>query len=79
MKDKLLEYKKLGYDKLPICMAKTANSLTGNGEIKGAPVGFQLHVSDIFVSVGAGFVVPMIGNVRMHSKPLEKLALRVYN
>lgn len=44
-------------------MAKTANSLTGDANIKGAPTGFKLDISDIFVSVGAGFVVPMVGEV----------------
>lgn len=45
-------------------MAKTSNSLTGDAAIKGAPTGFTLDISDIFVSVGAGFVVPMVGEVK---------------
>lgn len=52
-----------GYDKLAICMAKTSNSLTGDAAVKGAPTGFTLKISDIFVSVGAGFVVPMVGEI----------------
>lgn len=44
-------------------MAKTSNSLTGDPAIKGAPTGFTLDITDIFVSVGAGFVVPMVGEV----------------
>ncbi|XP_037294166.1 C-1-tetrahydrofolate synthase, cytoplasmic isoform X1 [Manduca sexta] len=52
-----------GYDKLPICMAKTSNSLTGDPAIKGAPTGFTLKINGIFVSVGAGFVVPMVGEI----------------
>lgn len=44
-------------------MAKTSNSLTGDAAIKGAPTGFTLDITDIFVSVGAGFVVPMVGEV----------------
>lgn len=44
-------------------MAKTSNSLTGDPTIKGAPTGFTLDITDIFVSVGAGFVVPMVGEV----------------
>ncbi|XP_020278510.1 C-1-tetrahydrofolate synthase, cytoplasmic isoform X1 [Pseudomyrmex gracilis] len=62
---KIEEYNKLGYNKLPLCMAKTSNSLTGDPSIKGAPTGFTLNITDIFVSVGAGFVVPMVGEIMM--------------
>ncbi|XP_054011168.1 C-1-tetrahydrofolate synthase, cytoplasmic [Hylaeus anthracinus] len=58
-------YNKLGYDKLPLCMAKTSNSLTGDPSIKGAPKGFTLDITNIFASVGAGFVVPMVGDIMM--------------
>lgn len=44
-------------------MAKTSNSLTGDPSIKGAPTDFTLDIRDIFVSVGAGFVVPIVGEV----------------
>jgi len=44
-------------------MAKTSNSLTGDPAIKGAPTGFTLDITDIFVSTGAGFIVPMVGEV----------------
>lgn len=53
----------MGYDKIPICMAKTSNSLTGNASIKGAPVNFKLDISDTYVSAGAGFIVVMVGDV----------------
>lgn len=63
-------YTDKGYSKLPICMAKTANSLTGDPNIKGAPTGFRLVVNDIFLSAGAGFIVPMIGEItRMPGLP----------
>lgn len=52
-----------GYDKFPICMAKTSNSLTGDPSVKGAPTGFTLKINGIFASVGAGFVVPMVGEI----------------
>ncbi|KAJ8674099.1 hypothetical protein QAD02_005361 [Eretmocerus hayati] len=65
VKAKIQEYNKLGYDKLPLCMAKTSNSLTGDANVKGAPTGFKLDITDIFVSVGAGFVVPMVGEIMM--------------
>lgn len=44
-------------------MAKTANSLTGNPSIKGAPTGFTLDITNIFVSAGARFVIPVVGEV----------------
>ncbi|XP_066996559.2 C-1-tetrahydrofolate synthase, cytoplasmic [Anabrus simplex] len=59
----LQEYPKWGFDKLPVCVAKTSLSLTGDPSIKGAPEGFTLHVNDIFVSAGAGFVVPVVGEI----------------
>ncbi|XP_029174264.1 C-1-tetrahydrofolate synthase, cytoplasmic [Nylanderia fulva] len=62
---KIENYTKLGYNKFPICMAKTANSLTGDPSIKGAPTDFTLNITNIFVSVGAGFIVPMVGEIMM--------------
>ncbi|XP_026494266.2 C-1-tetrahydrofolate synthase, cytoplasmic isoform X2 [Vanessa tameamea] len=61
--EKMKTFTERGYDKLAICMAKTSNSLTGDPTIKGAPTGFPLRVNDIFVSVGAGFIVPMVGEI----------------
>ncbi|XP_050675314.1 C-1-tetrahydrofolate synthase, cytoplasmic isoform X2 [Leptidea sinapis] len=61
--EKIKQFTEKGYDKFPICMAKTSNSLTGDPAIKGAPTGFTLRINDIFVSVGAGFVVPMVGEI----------------
>jgi len=48
---------------LPICMAKTSSSLTGDPAIKGAPTGFKLAVNDIILSAGAGFIVPICGDI----------------
>lgn len=51
-------------------MAKTQNSLTGDPNIKNAPTGFKLVVNDMFVSAGAGFIVPMVGEIsRMPGLP----------
>ena len=44
-------------------MSKTANSLTGDAAVKGAPVGFKLVINDLFLSAGAGFIVPMCGEI----------------
>lgn len=62
---KLKEYEAQGYGKLPICMAKTSLSLTGDASIKGAPTGFTLAVNDVTLSAGAGFVVLYCGEITM--------------
>ncbi|KAF7274102.1 hypothetical protein GWI33_013220 [Rhynchophorus ferrugineus] len=60
--EKLKKYQQ-EYGNLPICMAKTHLSLTGNPAIKGAPTGFTLDVKDVTISVGAGFIVPLTGEI----------------
>jgi formyltetrahydrofolate synthetase len=57
-------YTRLGFDKLPICMAKTHLSLSHNPEWKGVPRNFKLPVRDIRASVGAGFLYPLCGDMR---------------
>ena len=53
----------LGFDKLPICMAKTQYSLTDDPTKLGAPEGFTITVRNIKVSAGAGFLVAMTGDI----------------
>ncbi|XP_966870.2 C-1-tetrahydrofolate synthase, cytoplasmic [Tribolium castaneum] len=60
---KMKMYEEKGYGNLPICMAKTAASLTGDPSIKGAPTGFDLKINDVSLSAGAGFVVPIVGEI----------------
>ncbi len=57
-------YTRLGFDNLPICMAKTHLSFTTDASIKGAPTGFRVPVRDIRASVGAGFLYPLLGEMR---------------
>ncbi len=57
-------YNRLGFDKLPLCMAKTHLSLSHNPEWKGVPKGFKVPVRDIRASVGAGFLYPLLGEMR---------------
>jgi len=57
-------YTKLGYDKMPICMAKTHLSFSHDPTLKGAPRGYRLPVRDIRASVGAGFLYPLCGEMR---------------
>ena len=57
------EYTRLGFDKLPICMAKTHLSLSHDATLKGVPKGFRIPVRDIRASVGAGFLYPILGTM----------------
>jgi formyltetrahydrofolate synthetase len=61
---KIALYTKLGYDRLPICMAKTHLSLSHNPAWKGVPTGYRFPVRDVKASVGAGFLYPLAGDMR---------------
>ncbi|MGQ9833254.1 MAG: formate--tetrahydrofolate ligase [Candidatus Villigracilaceae bacterium] len=61
---KIKLYTDLGFDKLPLCMAKTHLSFSHDAAIKGAPSGFRVPVRDIRASVGAGFIYPILGTMR---------------
>ncbi len=56
-------YTRQGFDKLPMCMAKTQYSLSHDPNLKGAPSGFTVPVRDIRASVGAGFLYPLLGTM----------------
>jgi len=60
---KIERYTRQGFDKLPICMAKTHLSLSHDPNLKGAPSGFIVPVRDVRASVGAGFVYPLLGTM----------------
>ncbi len=60
---RIADYIRLGFNKLPICMAKTHLSLSHNPELKGVPKGFIIPVRDIRASVGAGFLYPVLGKI----------------
>lgn len=53
----------LGFDKLPICMAKTQYSFSDNAALLGAPTGFVVTVRNLKVSAGAGFIVALTGDI----------------
>ncbi len=61
---KIKQFTKLGYDNLPICMAKTHLSLSHDPALKGRPTGYTLPVRDIRPSLGAGFLYPLCGDMR---------------
>ncbi|MCD6424992.1 MAG: formate--tetrahydrofolate ligase [Anaerolineales bacterium] len=56
-------YTKLGFDELPMCMAKTHLSMSHDGTLKGRPTGFTVPIRDIRASVGAGFLYPLLGSM----------------
>nr|HMN30073.1 formate--tetrahydrofolate ligase [Caldilineaceae bacterium] len=58
------QYEKSGFGKLPICMAKTHLSLSADPNLKGAPQGFSLPIREVRASVGAGFIYPLVGEMR---------------
>jgi len=57
-------YEELGFGKLPVCMAKTQYSLSHDANLKGRPSGFTIPIRDIRLSAGAGFVTPLVGEMR---------------
>jgi len=61
---KIKLYTEYGWDKLPICMAKTHLSISHDPKLKGRPRNFRLPVRDIRPSVGAGFLYPLCGDMR---------------
>jgi formyltetrahydrofolate synthetase len=61
--EQVTRYIRLGFDKLPICMAKTHLSFTTDVNIKGAPTGFRILVREIRASAGAGFLYPLLGKM----------------
>lgn len=62
--EKIELYTKLGFDDLPLCMAKTHLSLSHDPKLKGVPKGFRVPIRDIRASVGAGFLYPLLGEMR---------------
>ena len=61
---KIEQFTKLGFGDLPLCMAKTHLSFSDKADMKGAPRGFRITISDIRASVGAGFLYPLLGTMR---------------
>jgi len=60
---RIAEYTRLGFDNLPICMAKTHLSLSHDPALKGVPKGYRIPVRDMRASVGAGFIYPLLGKM----------------
>ncbi len=75
---KIRQFTKAGYDKLPICMAKTHLSLSHDPDVKGRPTDFTIPIRDIRPSLGAGFLYPLLGEMRtMPALPTRPAAVDV--
>ncbi len=61
--ERIQAYTDLGFDKLPICMAKTHLSFSHDPSLKGVPKNFRIPIRDIRASVGAGFIYPILGEM----------------
>jgi formate--tetrahydrofolate ligase len=61
----LKRYAEWGFERLPVCIAKTQYSLTDDPKRMGAPRGWTLHVTDVLLSAGAGFLVAVAGNMML--------------
>lgn len=62
-KQQLRQINKHGWDKLPICIAKTQYSFSDQPKLLGAPTGFTLTIRELIPKLGAGFIVAMAGSV----------------
>jgi formate--tetrahydrofolate ligase len=62
-KNQIVRMKRLGLDKLPICMAKTQYSLSDNPKLLGRPSNFNITIREIKPSAGAGFLVALTGDI----------------
>ncbi|HEX2109962.1 MAG TPA: formate--tetrahydrofolate ligase [Gaiellaceae bacterium] len=62
--DKIRQFEEVGFDKLPICMAKTHLSLSHDPSLLNAPTGFTVPIRDIRAYTGAGWLVPLLGDMQ---------------
>lgn len=71
-------YTRCGFSSLPICMAKTHLSLSEDPNLKGRPEGFRIHVRMVLAAVGAGYLYPILGEMRtMPGLPSEPVGTKV--
>ena len=69
-KSQLRRFEELGFGELPICIAKTQKSLSDDEKLLGRPVNFDIHIREFEIAAGAGFLIPIAGNIlRMPGLP----------
>ncbi|MDQ3439180.1 MAG: formate--tetrahydrofolate ligase, partial [Planctomycetota bacterium] len=64
-RSRLQQFEKLGYGRLPVCIAKTQYSFSDDAKVMGAPTGWTLNITDASLSAGAGFVVAIAGSMML--------------
>ncbi len=71
----LRKYEAMGYGNLPVCMAKTEKSFSDDKKRLGRPKDFDIHIREFEIATGAGFVIPIAGNMlRMPGLPATPAA-----
>lgn len=76
--NQLATFKKEGWDKLPVCMAKTQYSFSDDPSKLGAPQDFEIHIREFVPKLGAGFIVALTGDVMtMPGLPKKPAALNM--
>jgi formate--tetrahydrofolate ligase len=74
----LRRFEDLGYSNLPVCMAKTQKSLSDDDKLLGRPENFDIHIREFEIAAGAGFIIPIAGNIlRMPGLPATPAAERI--
>ena len=69
------DIRRLGYENLPVCIAKTQNSLSDDPAVRGRPLDFDVTVRGLQINAGAGFLVVLTGDIlRMPGLPRKPLA-----
>ncbi len=77
-KKQLQKIEELGLGDLAVCIAKTQKSLSDNDKLKGRPRGFNISIREVELSSGAGFIVPIAGNImRMPGLPSSPAAEKI--
>jgi len=75
---RLALYRELGFDTLPVCIAKTQYSLSHDPHLLGRPRGFRFPIRDVRLAAGAGFLYALAGEIQtMPGLPAEPAALRI--
>jgi formate--tetrahydrofolate ligase len=78
VRSRLAQWTKAGFGRLPVCMAKTQYSFSTDPEALGAPTGHEVHIRDVRLSAGAGFVVAICGEIMtMPGLPRHPAAERI--
>lgn len=77
-KSQLRKYEEMGYGNLPVCMAKTEKSFSDDQKRVGRPEHFDIHIREFELAAGAGFIIPIAGNMlRMPGLPATPAAEKI--